>query len=352
MPWKPQKPAKPLRPRRYASADPGQKLKLAAGSLAGLLGVGTVGYRLIEPGFSVFDSFYMTLITVSTVGFSEVRTLSLGGRIWTSVLIVAGVVLVAFAVGAFLESIVEGELAEFLGRRRVTREISNLNDHWIICGFGRMGAYVAQELTESKRRPGFVVVEVNEERLRSAEIEGYLTLYGDATLDETLEAAGIERARGLVSLVATDAENVFICLTARQLSPTLRIIARALDENSENKLLRAGANKVIAPYYVGGLRLSQAILRPAVQDFIDFAMGRELEIDMEEVTLSRDSPLAGHELKDSPIRTELDLILVAVKREDGTMLFNPAATTKLLSGDTLIAVGRSENLHKLQDRCG
>ena len=346
MPWR-----RTGKRRSAFGGDPSQKLKLAFGSLAGLLGVGTIGYRLIEPQFSWFDAFYMTLITISTVGFTEVHQLDFSGRVWTSALIMTGVVLVAFAVGAFLELIVEGELAEFLGRRRVTREIKNLSNHWIICGFGRMGAYVASELVHSKRRPGFVVVEMNEDRLRAADVDGYLTLYGDATQDETLHAAGIDRARGLVSLVATDAENVFICLTARQLSPTLRIIARALDENSENKLLRAGANKVIAPYYVGGLRLSQAILRPAVQDFIDFAMGRQLEIDMEEITLAAHAPLAGIQLKDSPIRTELDLILVAVKRQDGTMLFNPAATTTLLAGDTLIAVGRSENLHKLQERC-
>jgi voltage-gated potassium channel len=349
MPWRP---TRLKRKRDRGLGDPANRLKLAAGSLCGLMVVGTVGYRLIEPGYTVFDGFYMTLITVSTVGFTEVHEMSQGGRIFTSALILVGMVLVAFAIGSFLESVVEGELAEFLGRRRVTREIENLQDHWIICGFGRMGAYVAHELMDSKRKPGFVILELNEERRLAAEVEGFLTLNGDATLDETLQEAGIERACGLVSLVRTDAENVFICLTARQLNPRLRIIARALEETSENKLLRAGADKVIAPYYVGGLRLSQAILRPAVQDFIDFAMGRDLEINMEEIFISHGSPLVGTALKDSPIRTELDLILVAVKRAEGKMLFNPAATTVIMDGDTLIAVGSSENLHRLQARCG
>ena len=338
------------RPRNDGLA-PQARLRLALGLLLLLVLVGTLGYWALEENFTIFDGFYQTVITVSTVGFTEIHPLSTPGRVFTTLIIISGLVLVAFATGSFIESVISGELGRYLGRRRLEKQIKALEGHWIICGYGRMGEYVAQELIDSKRQPAFVVIERDPERLQAAEHSGYLYLPGDATHEELLEEAGIERAAGLVSLVETDAMNVFICLTASQMNPELTIIARALEEASIKKLRRAGATKVIAPYHVGGLRLSQAILRPAVQDFLDFAMGRELEIDMEQIRIREGSPLAGLSLRRSPIRTELDLILVAVKRKDGAMLFNPSADTVLREGDTLIAVGQGENLHQLEARC-
>jgi voltage-gated potassium channel len=333
-------------------STPEARLRLALGGLVGLLGVGTLGYYGLEEDFTLFDSFYQVVITVSTVGFSEIHELSTAGRALTTVLIISGLVLVAFATGSFLESVIEGGLGRYLGKRRLERQISTLSGHWIICGYGRMGEHVAQELEASKRQPKFVIVELHSERTRLCENSGYLYVQGDASQEELLLAAGIERARGLVSLVATDAVNVFICLTASHMNPDLKIIARSAEEGSEKKLLRAGATKVIAPYHVGGMRLSQAILRPAVQDFLDFTMGRDLEIELEEVLICEGSPLVGLTLRESPIRTELDLILVAVRSSDERMTFNPSADTVLNEGDTLIAVGAGGNLAKLQIRCG
>lgn len=332
-------------------STPEARLRLALAGLLALVIVGTLGYYALEERFTLFDSFYQVVITVSTVGFAEIHELSTAGRALTTVLIIAGLVLVAFATGSFLESVIEGGLGRFLGRRRLERTIKTLSGHWIICGYGRMGEHVAQELLGSKRCPAFVIVESDPERARLCEQAGYLYVQGDATTEELLLEAGIDRAAGLVSLIATDAMNVFICLTASQMNPKLKIIARSAEDGSEKKLLRAGATKVIAPYHVGGMRLSQAILRPAVQDFLDFTMGPDLEIELEELRISHNSPLVGLSLRKSPIRTELDLILVAIRSADQTMTFNPSADTVLHAGDTLIAVGRGSNLHELEKRC-
>jgi len=332
-------------------STPEARLRLALGGLVALVVAGTLGYYVLEERFTLFDGFYQVVITISTVGFAEIHELSTAGRVLTTVLIIAGLVLVAFATGSFLESVIEGGLGRYLGRRRLERRIKTLNGHWIICGFGRMGEHVAQELLVSKRRPSFVVVELDPERTRLCDEADYLYVQGDATQEELLLEAGIDRAAGLVSLIATDAMNVFICLTASQMNPGLKIIARSAEDGSEKKLLRAGATKVIAPYHVGGMRLSQAILRPAVQDFLDFTMGPDLEIELEELQISAGSPLVGLSLRRSPIRTELDLILVAIRSADETMTFNPSADTVLRAGDTLIAVGRGTNLHELEKRC-
>lgn len=343
----------PQPPRRSWSdlSTPAARLRLALGGLIALVIAGTLGYYALEERFTLFDSFYQVVITISTVGFTEIHELSTAGRALTTVLIIAGLVLVAFATGSFLESVIEGGLGRYLGRRRLERKIKTLNGHWIICGYGRMGEHVAQELLSSKRCPPFVIVERDPERARLCDHADYLYVQGDATAEEMLLEAGIERAAGLVSLIATDAMNVFICLTASQMNPTLKIIARSAEEGSEKKLLRAGATKVIAPYHVGGMRLSQAILRPAVQDFLDFTMGPDLEIELEELQISSSSSLVGLTLRRSPIRTELDLILVAIRSADETMTFNPSADMVLRAGDTLIAVGRGPNLHELQRRC-
>lgn len=332
-------------------STPEARLRLALAGLVALVIAGTLGYYTLEENFTLFDSFYQVVITISTVGFAEIHELSMPGRALTTVLIIAGLVLVAFATGSFLESVIEGGLGRYLGRRRLERKIKTLNGHWIICGYGRMGEHVAQELLTSKRSPAFVVVEADPERTRLCDHADYLYVQGDATTEEMLLEAGIDRARGLVSLIATDAMNVFICLTASQMNPKLRIIARSAEDGSEKKLLRAGATKVIAPYHVGGMRLSQAILRPAVQDFLDFTMGPDLEIELEELRISAGSSLVGLSLRLSPIRTELNLILVAIRSADETMTFNPSADTVLREGDTLIAVGRGTKLQELEKRC-
>lgn len=323
-------------------------------SLAGLLllhASGTVALKLVEDDYTWFDAFYMSLITISTVGFHEIGEIDLAGRIVTSFLIMGGLFLVAAATGSFIESIVEGNLAKHFGRRRLDRQIAQLKDHWIICGYGRLGQFVVRELLVGSRSPSFVVIDQSPEIVRQLEDEGLLYILGDATQDEVLEAAGIERARGILVLVDTDAENVFICLSARSTNPNLRIVAGAHEETSEAKLLRAGANKVISPYKLGGSRLSLAITRPSVQDFLDFAQGQELDVMLEEMQLEETSPLAGVKLRDSPLRTNLNLIVLAVKRRDGPMVFNPGGDTTLEGGDTLVVLGSHPNLVTLAESC-
>jgi len=329
--------------------DPVQRLRLAVVLLVVLAIAGTVGYHWIA-GLDWFDAFYMTLITVSTVGFSEIGDLNFPGRVFTAFLIMGGIFLVTFSVGSFLETIVEGELAQFFGRRRLEQRISALDEHWIICGYGRMGEQVTREMNMAKRPVPFVVIDTDLERVLACEEAGHLYVQADATDEECLERAGIQRARGLVSLVASDAENVFICLTARQIAPHLKIVARSLETRSEAKLRQAGADKVISPYNVGGHRLSQAVLQPVVAEFLEFAASHDLQLELEQSEIRRGSALVGLALRDSGLRNELDLIVLAIRRADGGMLFNPGADTVLEAGDTLIAMGHGASLVELGKR--
>jgi voltage-gated potassium channel len=315
--------------------------------LSALLGLGTLGYRL--QGWTLLEGFYMTLITVSTVGFSEVHPMTTTSRLFTSGLILTGVVLLGFTTASLVETVVEGRLTERLGRRRMQRQIAKLKDHWIICGYGRIGQQVISELAADKRELGFVVLELDPERCQLCEQRGHIYLQEDATHEQTLEMAGIERARGLVSLVASDAENVFICLTARAMQPELQIIARCLEDRSEAKLRRAGANKVFAPYQIGGLQISQSILRPSVANFIEFTTHRQFQgLELEEVEIQETSSLVGQSLKQSPIRSEFNLIVLAIHPRGGSMRFNPGPDIPMAAGDTLIVMGEGEQLHLLE----
>ena len=333
-------------------SDPLFRLRLGALLLTLLFVAGTVGYAVLED-LSVFDAFYMTLITISTVGFQEIGgELSSASRGLTACLIVAGLLLVAFSTGSFIESIVEGGLADHFGRRRLAQRVAELRDHWIICGYGRMGELVAKQMLKAVNAPQLVVIDRNAERLAECAEAGLLFVDADATTEEALEEAGVGRAKGLVSLVASDAENVFICLTAREIAPRLTIVARALEERSADKLRRAGADKVVSPYLVGGHRLSQAVLQPAVAEFLEFAAGHDLQLELEETRICKGSSLIGKQLKDSGLRSELELIVLAIRRRNAEMIFNPGALSVLEEGDTLIVMGPGKNVVKLHDRCG
>ncbi|MDF1552208.1 MAG: potassium channel protein [Deferrisomatales bacterium] len=310
-----------------------------------LMGVGTLGYHWIE-GWGLTDSLYMVIITLSTIGYGEVNQLSDAGRWFTMALIVGGVSLVTYSVGTITRMVVEGELQTLMGRRRTMSKIRRLKDHYIICGYGRIGGLIAQEFD---RRPlPFVVVERDEDRV-SRIPQQYPVVVGDATEESVLLDAGIERAKGLVTVLQSDADNLFVTLTARELNPKLLIIARYEEPRSEAKLLRAGADKVVSPYIIGGTRMAMAILRPAVIDFIELATQSEsLGLQMEEVLVVDDSPLAGVKLVDSSIRSELDIMIVAIKKRSGHMEFNPSGTTVLDVGDRLIAIGERGQLRKLE----
>jgi len=307
---------------------------------------GIFGYTWIE-GWNLLDSLYMTIITLSTVGYGEVREIGPGGRVFTVLLIVFGLFTITYIVGLVAETLVAGEIRSVLGRRKVSKKIKSLRDHYIICGYGRIGSIICKGLT--RKAIPLMVIEKDEHVQEELEQDEILYLQGDATHEETLLEAGIEKAKGLVSVVSSDAENVYICLTARGLSPRLYILSRAEDEASERKLLRAGANKVILPYMLGGRRMVQAIIRPTVSDFLESAVhDQSFELGIEEITVGEDSRLVNQSLVDSGIRQEMDVIIIGIKQKAGTMIFNPSSQTKIQPDDILIAMGRNKDLESLR----
>jgi len=325
--------------------NPTHNLRISLFFLSGLLLIGTGGYMLIEK-WSLIDSIYMTVITVSTVGFKEVFDLSPAGRLFTVALIIFGVSFIAYAAGSIVQFMVEGQLRSILGRKKLEKQIAKLKNHYIICGYGRIGTHICREL-ESKPVP-FVVVENEPHKADRLNREGILYVEGDATVDETLIKAGIRSAKGLVTAVTSDTANVYITLTARGLNPDLFILARASEESSETKLKRAGATKVISPYVMGAARMAQAILRPSVVDFIEIATaGKNYELQLEESRVTADSALVGKTLVTSGIRRDLGIIIVGIKKDAGQMLFNPAPDTMIESGDVLITLGEPEAIENL-----
>ena len=312
-----------------------------------LLVIGTSGYVVLE-NYSFLDALYMTSITLSTVGYGEVRPLSSTGRLFTVFLIFGGVGTVFYILGSLAQAMVEGKLRQIMGRRSLQREIRSLKDHYIICGHGRIGAMVSAMLKE--RGVKLVVVEQSQEVTKRLEDEGVPYVLGSATEDEHLLDAGVDRARGLVASVSSDADNLYIVMSAKGIRPDLFVIARADEPGAERKLRRAGADKVVSPYYMGARRIAQTVIRPSVADFIDLTFhGGDIALQMEELRVGPLSEMAGVALKDSGIRQKLDLIILAVKKIDGRMIFNPQAETVIDGGDTLIAMGTRASVEKLGD---
>lgn len=300
-------------------------------------------------GMGFVDALYMTITTISTVGFREVAPLGPAGQLFTIGLIVGGVGIVFYSATLVARDLIEGELRRGFGRRKVQRQIAQMSGHVIVCGFGRMGRSVCRELAV-KPAP-FVVVDREPEALRTAEGESYLCVEGDASEDAVLRAAGIERALGLVAALSKDADNVYVVLTARELNPTLLIVARAEEERSERKLLHAGANRVVLPYATSGHRMAHALLRPAVLDVIDLATHyRSLELQIEEVAVPPGSFCAATTVQESGLREHLGLIVIAIKRPNDMMQFNPTADTRIEAGDRLVLMGPVENLREIERR--
>ena len=325
---------------------PLRRFVFTLGALALLTGIGTAGYRLIE-GWSVLDSLYMTVITLSTVGFMEIHPLSDAGHIFTMLLILGGVFTFLYGALEVIRSIVSGEVRGAIGRQRMERSLAELNNHLIVCGFGRMGRLVCEEFSALKLR--FVAVEREAARLVDFNLAHGLALTGDATSDETLRKAGIERARALVSVVASDADNLFITMSARFLNDKLFIVARAENEAAEKKLLRAGASRVVSPYLTGGHRIAMAVVRPSVLDFIEVATrSAHLDLQMEEVEITAGSALAGQTLVESKIRQNLGIIIVAIRKSGGRMVFNPESDVALEPHDILITLGKRHQLDRLE----
>ena len=314
--------------------------------LLALLVAGSLGFVWLE-GWSFFDALYMTVTTLTTVGYGEVHPLDQVGRAYNMVLIMAGMGVLFYIVGSLAKVVVEGELYAVLGRRKLIKHIKKLKNHYILCGFGRIGEIIARQLKD--RDLPLVIIENDPALLTRLEASGYYFINGDATQEEVLMEAGIEQAKGLISVVSTDADNVYVVLTARSLNPSLFIVARGEGEGSEKKLLRAGADKVESPYRMGGQKMAHTILHPTVVTFMELAMKEGVEWSMEEIAVGQTSPLLGVKLADSGVRQKLNLILVAIKREDGEMLFNPSHETPILAGDTLIALGVRKNLDALEE---
>jgi voltage-gated potassium channel len=310
-----------------------------------LVALGTIGYMLIE-GWPMLDSLYMTVITFSTVGFGEIRQLSPNGRIFTLILIVLGVGFVAYVIGNVIQFLVEGRIRLILGRHKLDKKIDRLNSHYIVCGYGRMGRAFCRYL--SQRHLDFVVIEKNTNRIPVMNEDGILYVTGEATQEANLNKAGIKRASNLIATLGTDADNVFLVLLARGLNPNLYVVARASQNETKKPLYSAGANVVVSPFDVGARRMAHAILRPNVIRFLELAFSDEsTDIHMEEVKVSASSTLVDVSLQDSEIRRNYDFIILSIVKEDGSMLFNPSADTKINAGDTVVAVGCFESLAKL-----
>jgi voltage-gated potassium channel len=324
-----------------------RRLYVALGILTAILCVGTFGYMLIE-GWGAFDALYMTVITLTTVGYLEVHPLSVAGRGFTMVLALGGIFTFFYVAADFIRGIVSGEIAHLLGRQRMERQLAGLKDHMIVCGFGRMGRYVCQQF--SAQSLPFVLVERNAALLEGFRMPFGIPLHGDATSEDTLKRAGVGRARALVTAAASDADNLYITMSARLLSDELLIVARAEGEAAEQKLTRAGASRVVSPYAIGGQRVAQAVLRPNVLDFIELATASEhLELQIEETEIASGSRLAGRALKDSQLRQDLGIIIVAIKKAAGGMVYNPAPHVVIGGGDLLITLGHRQQLDRLEE---
>ena len=316
--------------------------------MAALVAFGTFGFHWVE-GWSYFDGFYMTLMTLTTVGYGEVHPLSSAGRVLASALMMGGVLTVFISIGVLVDVIIKIELADRFGRKRRQQMIEKLQDHYIVCGAGRVGRSVIREL----RRSGVPVLLIDSDVARAqwSIQEGIPTLVADATKDETLQRARVAHAKGLVAAISSDAENVYVALSARVLNPNLIISARATDEQAEEKLKRAGATTVFTPYTFIGHRLAQSMLRPHVLSFLDvasaFSGGGDLQIETEQLHISKDSPLCNRTLEEARVRQTYGLIVLALRKAAGGMLFNPEGNTRVESGDVLIAMGRRSELQRI-----
>lgn len=308
---------------------------------------GVIGYMTVE-GWDFFKALYMTVISITTVGYGEVFGLSKGGRIFTIFLIMTSFGVLFYIATAFTQALIAGQIKAFFGRQKLERAIRRLKGHFILCGFGRIGSVVAKEL--AKEGVPFLVIERDPAVAKEAEEAGYLCVEGDATVDEVLRRAGIERARGIVATVSSDADNLYITLSARQLNSDLFILTRADSPDAERNLLAAGANKVVSPYFIGALRMANALLRPHVVDFIELAVHRRhLELQMEEVKVEDDSYFAGRPLRECGLRERFGVIVVAVKKASGEAFFNPSPETTIERGDVLIVLGEGKGLKELEE---
>lgn len=325
------------------------RLKIALSLVVTIFATGTLGFHYIE-GWAFVDSFYVTVTTLSTVGYGDFAPLTTEGKLFTVAIIILGVGTMLYSFGLVSEMVIEGRLRRLLGRGKMEKMIDKLGNHYIVCGGGRIGFLITRELAADK--VPYVVIDNNPEVIQKLEDEGFIYCKGDATHDKTLLEAGIKRAKGVICVLPSDAENLYVILTAKELHPNIYILSRCEEEESEHRLLQAGADRVMSPYTLGGVRMAMAILRPAMLDFIEITTSRQsLELRMEEISICAGSPYIGQTLEDSGIRKRYGLIIVAVKKGTEKMIFNPMASYIIAEGDRLIAMGEEENVRQFSDAC-
>ncbi len=313
--------------------------------LLGIICVGTIGYMTIEK-WDLLSSVYMTVITITTVGYRELFPLSNTGKIFTMFLIFTGVGIIAYTLGMVAQAMIELKIMSILGRKKLGLKIKSLKKHYILCGYGKIGRVVANEL-KAKNVP-LLVIEKDPELRETLERDGHPYIIADATIEDNLLEAGIERAKGIIALLSSDADNLFVTMTAKTLNPDLFVLSRAEEEHTYNKLLRVGADRVVMPHIIGGQKLANLITRPAVAEFLELTVhNKEIELEIEELMVEKGSPLNGLTLEESGIRQKTNVIIVAIRKKGGQMIFNPSSMTRIEEGDILIALGQREGLKRL-----
>jgi voltage-gated potassium channel len=330
-----------------------KRLLFIAALLTAALLIGTFGFAIVE-GWSLFDSFYMTLITLTTVGYGEVHPLSQMGRVFASALMLLGVTTVFASIAVLGDTLLRLEMTDYFGRKRRERMLKDISGHYIVCGAGRVGRSVIQELLRSGAT--VVLIDNRVERARWATDKGVITLVGDATKDEVLRQGSIETAKGLVAAISSDAENVYVALSAKVLNPRLVIAARASDDQAEEKLRRAGATTVFTPYSFIGHRLAQSLLRPHVASFLDvasaFRQSSDLDLEIEQVQVDSSGPLVKKTIEQLRLGSHYGVIILAVQHKNGVMQFNPPADLRIEAGDVMIAMGERTKLKRLEQETG
>lgn len=328
--------------------EAGRRIQLAILMLSGIIVVGTTGYVML--GWDFLDALYMTVITVGTIGFEEVNDLDADplGRVWTIILIISGVAVLGYATTSLVALAVEGTVRDYFRGRRMRAEISKLDGHYILCGYGRVGRQVAAEF--DRDGVAFVVIEQDPRIVEECREKGHLAFLGEASDDDVLEEVGISRARGLVAAVDSDADNVFVTLSARKLNPALHIVARASTDQAASKLEIAGADRTLSPYAVGGRRLASLATQPLVVDFLDIVTRGEkgIEFRLEEFEVPRDSGIADHAIGELKIGEKTGAIILAIRNGEGTFDTTPAADDRIFAGDTLVVLGSREQVDRLE----
>lgn len=321
-----------------------RRLFIAAGIVGLMIVIGAVGFRYLE-GFSWLDSFYTSSQTVTTVGYGDLTPATPAGRFFAILLMLTGVGTVLYALTVLAQAVIQSEIVETYSQRRKSKEMEKLKDHYIVCGAGRVGRRIIRSLQHEKLP--HVVIELDERKIADLDLDGTQVLIGDATSEENLKKVGVKRARGLASCLADDAANVYVVLTARGLNESLHIVARAVEEQAEPKLIRAGASRVVAPTIIGSQSMARALLKPAVADFMDSIVAESLDLVFEEVAIEAQSPYADKFLRETNLLSELSLIVVAIRRKDGELTFHPNGDTRIDEGDLLLTIGKAESVQRL-----